>query len=150
MSTRAHSRISPHHRLAVFQRKLLYVLLRTLSGSFWDSPTPRAGVHCGHAVSEVLPSALSSLKPESLTFCRIRSTRFDKTAPMSKINCPAHAGQAYYTKPLPPKAIAAKPPFLRRSAGVSRVRPIRTSTAVRPSPQPEIAAEGSVLSQHIV
>ena len=38
----------------------------------------------------------------------------------------------------------------RESAGVSRVRPIRTSTAVGLCPQPETAAEGSVLSRHIV
>ena len=37
-----------------------------------------------------------------------------------------------------------------RAKGVSRVRPIRTSTTVGLSPQPETAAEGSVSSRHIV
>ena len=42
-------------------------LLRTLPGSFGDSPAPLADVHCGHAVSEVLPSANHStgFRPEA-------------------------------------------------------------------------------------
>ena len=49
------------------------------------------------------------------------------------------------------KGLSAAAAWLRgRAKWVSRVRPIRTSTAVGLSPQPETAAEGSVSSRHIV